>query len=233
MLSISKEEWDLPRLSIPKRFRAGVVALATLPARDFEKIHSALQAGVPVNTPEDFAEKLAPSIQSARSEEITRLIEALTILQSVFRNSHVTGETFATDVCEGLLADEPKLAAGIDQEQLKKRILRGVVHAKDITITSAKIRELRTEVERSFCRARILTDIRTAFSEDASERPRGMAILHTLQIGYHEGSSDHKEFYVTLDDEDLASLRKVIQRAEKKKKTLTELLAKNNFRLFE
>lgn len=223
----------MPRLSIPQRFRVGVAALAALPEPEFKNLLSAIQDGASADTPESFAQRLAPGIPSLARNELSGLIEALVSLQRVFNNSHVTEETFAVDVVEGLAADSPKLAKGIDPEALKARLIRAVVKSKGIIVTSAKIRELRAEVEHSFCRGRIFTDIRTAFSEDASERPRGMTILHTLQIGYHEGHSDHKEFYVTLDDEDLANLKKVILRAEKKKKTLKEMFAKNNFRLFE
>jgi hypothetical protein len=78
-----------------------------------------------------------------------------------------------------------------------------------------------------------LTDVRAAFSDDASELPTGMTVLHTLQIGYHDDTGRHREFYVTLESDDLEGLRDAIDRAEMKKKALEELLAKADCRLFE
>jgi hypothetical protein len=44
-----------------------------------------------------------------------------------------------------------------------------------------------------------------------------------LRIGYHEGSQ-HKEFHVILDSEDLIALSEVVVRAQAKDKTLRGLL---------
>jgi uncharacterized phage infection (PIP) family protein YhgE len=229
---ISEGEKALPRLSIPERFRVGIAALAALPEESFSELLKAIKGKVSADTPELAASQLATRLPSIPQSNLVKMISAIASLQSLDSRSHVRTSTLAADISDSLSSDSPELAKGISSEVLKSRV-ELVVEAEGIHITSAKISELQTEVERSFCRARILTDVRTAFSDDASELPRGMTILHTLQIGYHDGTGRHKEFFVTLESDDLADIKEAIERAEKKKKTLEELLAKADCRLFE
>jgi hypothetical protein len=56
-------------------------------------------------------------------------------------------------------------------------------------------------------------------SSSPDEEPYGAVIVHLLKLSYHE-DGDHKEFFVALDDADLKHLKEVIERAERKAKTL-------------
>jgi hypothetical protein len=222
----------LPRLSIPERFRAGVAALARLPDDAFDKLLQAINAKFSADTSHLAAAQLEESLGLVPKPEISKLVIAIASIQSLERRSHVTPATLASDVAESLFADSVKLAEGIDRDMLKSRI-SAIAQAPEISITDLKIAELQTEVERSYCRGRILSDVRTAFSDDAEELPRGMTLLHTLQISYHDDLNRHREFYVTLENKDLQDLKEAIVRAEKKQKTLEQLLARADCRLFE
>jgi hypothetical protein len=57
--------------------------------------------------------------------------------------------------------------------------------------------------------------------------------MHTLEITFHDDLGRHREFYVSLDDEDLATLQHAVERASVKKETLTRLLKKAEFDLYE
>jgi hypothetical protein len=209
-----------------------VAALAVLPENAFVDFLDLLQKGASAENQKALAaqfESLAPSL---RNSSLPEIIFAVASLQSVQANAHVPPETFASDIWDSLITDAPQLITGIEGETLKSRVSL-VVEAKAIHLISSKIADLRTEVERSFCKARIFTDVRTAFGEDPEQPPSAMTILHNLQITYHDEAGRHKEFYVTLDDDELSDLKEVIERAEKKKRTLEELLAKANCRLFE
>jgi hypothetical protein len=229
---ISEGEKALSRLSIPVRFRAGIAALAALPEEPFSELLKAIQEKISADTPELAASQLGERLPFIPKSELAKIISAIASLQSLDSRSHVRTSTLAADISDSLSSDSPELAKGISSEVLKSRV-KLVVEAESIHITTAKLSELQAEVERSFCRARVLTDLRAAFSDDASELPRGMTVLHTLQIGYHDDTGRHKEFFVTLESEDLAEIKEAIERAEKKKKTLEELLAKADCRLFE
>lgn len=222
----------MSRLSIPQRFRAGIAAFAVLPDESFAELLKAIEEKVSADTPEQATAQIEPRVTLIPKADLPQIVAAIASLQSLDKRTHVSTSTLAADVSDALYSDSPDLVKGVIKKVLKSRVT-SVIKAKNIYITSEKILELQTELERSFCRTRILTDVRAAFSDDASDLPRGMTVLHTLQIGYHDDTGRHKEFYVTLDDDDLVSLKEAIERAEKKKKTLEALLAKADCKLFE
>ena len=79
---------------------------------------------------------------------------------------------------------------------------------------------MRTEDERVFCQARILTDLRPVFGQVIEDGPKAMVVVHLLKLTFHKGSEKHQEFFVSLDGDDLKTLRGLIDRAEAKAKTL-------------
>jgi hypothetical protein len=129
-----------------------------------------------------------------------------------------------------LVEDSPEFIEGVDEDVYKSRI-KQVLKDTNIQLRSVKAKELRLEVERSLYGARVLTDLRTVFGDDVSTRP-AMTVMHTLELKYHHETGDHREFYISLDDEDLQRLKEVIERAQRKGATLVELMNKANFRLY-
>jgi hypothetical protein len=90
--------------------------------------------------------------------------------------------------------------------------------------TIAKAGRLQRQGERLFCSSRILSDVRPVFGPRPTQRPVGAVVTHTLRLGYHEGS-EHKEFFVILDSDDLIEMSEVVTRAMAKDRTLRELLS--------
>lgn len=96
---------------------------------------------------------------------------------------------------------------------------------------AAKTASLRTEYERRFCTARILTDARPVYVESPSSRPEAMMITHTLRITFHDDTGELREVYVTMDDGDLITLRGLVDRAEAKTKSLRAVLDAANIQV--
>jgi hypothetical protein len=72
------------------------------------------------------------------------------------------------------------------------------------------------EYKNLFCSSRILSDIRPVFT-NTPESVSAAIVVHNLQIGFHDGASgDHKEIYITLDDDDLLEIKETVERAQKK-----------------
>jgi alpha/beta superfamily hydrolase len=70
----------------------------------------------------------------------------------------------------------------------------------------------------------VVTDVRPVFP-DGPEAVRGAMIVHSLKLSYlHNNESE--EFFVAMDDDDLASLQKAVSRAEAKSKTLKGVITK-------
>lgn len=79
--------------------------------------------------------------------------------------------------------------------------------------------------EHVFAYARIISDIRPIFGSDIKVPPPAAAIVHTLQLTCHETESV-KDFYIAMDQNDLAVLCDVVNRAQQKADSLRSLLDK-------
>lgn len=225
-------EISLPTLSIPQRIRDGLVALGNLSDECFQSLFTALKEAAPADTAKDLASRIESKFPDSSRKSIERIISAITSSQNVQKSSHVDPEEFTADVVDALSQDSAEAMRGVDSARFAKRLL-SLVGETDIQLTTSKINQLKHAVERAMCGAKIITDVRPAFASDASKPPRGMTIVHTLQIRYHDDSGKHREFYVSLDDNDLKSLGEAVERAKKKKETLKGMLSGSDFQVFD
>jgi hypothetical protein len=191
----------------------------------------ALKENPTAGTAEEWADKVQHSVPSIPKEHLKDIVTSISSMKNVQKSAHVDAARFSSDIWDALEEDSPDLAENIDPKVFKSRT-EILLNGTDLYLTSVKVKELRTEVERSFYGVRILTDLRTVFGDDPSQRP-AMTPIHTLEIKYHHESGQHREFYVSLDDDDLVTLKEVVERAQQKKSTLVELLKKAEFDLYE
>jgi hypothetical protein len=163
----------------------------------------------------DAASKLASSISDVKA--ILDALVSLYVLKS--GSESVTLEQFVDDICEamGLLDSEARVTEA-QRPTFRERILT-LLSADRFWLVS-KAYDLQTDDERTFCDARILTDLRPIFDTPVTAGSKGAVIVHLLKLGYHESNKRHQKFYVSLDSKDLKELRKVIDRAEEKAATL-------------
>ncbi len=142
----------------------------------------------------------------------------LTSLYRVRVRANASLQQLAEDVCEALRAEG--VMPGEREEQFKDR-LATILAVEALSVVATKAQELRTEFERTFCDARIITDMRPVFGGNVEDAPTAMIIVHTLKLGYHDtNSSEHKELFIALDNEDMGKLAEQLVRASKKEKTL-------------
>jgi hypothetical protein len=90
--------------------------------------------------------------------------------------------------------------------------------------TAAKAGPVLTEHERIFAGARIMTDLRPIYHLNVSEKPDAAVIIHMLKITQRDNSGNHSDEYFALDSNDIAAMKKLIERAEKKEKTLKGIM---------
>jgi hypothetical protein len=233
IVSVSEGNKPLADLTIPQRYRSGVALLAAMSNEAFDALLKASKSGLIADDASDLVSALGKKFEVLRKQsKLSEIIAAAASMQGIFHRSLVTPEQFAQDVVEALTDDAPDLAKKTDSSILSARIIK-LARGKHIDITEQKIKSLQMEVERSFCCVRILTDVRAAFTADPTVAPTGMTILNTLRIGYLDDQAEHREFYLGMDSDDLSNLKKTIDRALKKSKTLEALLAKAKCRLYE
>jgi hypothetical protein len=120
---------------------------------------------------------------------------------------------------------EPELPS-LSDENKKVFIdrLSELLEASNALNIAAKAANVITENEHVFLESRILSDIRVIF-QNLETIPTEAVIIHNLRITYRQGD-DKKEFFVALDNSDLAKLGKQILRAELKLKSIEKILRK-------
>jgi hypothetical protein len=215
------------RLNIPRRYQAGVSEIRKLDTEAANKIRAALdrvfanqQQDSTVAEPDDIAATAIAALPHKSTVDVKSIGLALAALYSVKSQNDFPVDEFADEVSDAMeLLSEEELRLLPNERDKFKASLITLLNA-DLFALAAKAYDLKTDDERTFCHARILTDIRPIFGQHIEEGPKAMVVVHLLKLGYHQGNEKHQQFYVSLDAQDLETLRKVIDRAEAKAKTL-------------
>jgi hypothetical protein len=208
-------------LNIPKQQVAGLKAIAGLSPPETEAILRALSRHE-TPTYDDFVSAISEELKKSReqTDEIARIVMSLSTLRAD-----------VGDLLPEFIADLSKSMAGsgyadlhldpASQEKFRANITRLLGH-EPLNI-AAKILYLRSNYEHVFCRARVITDARPIYREDRAAAPAAAIITHILALHYHEGDQ-LKEIHVAMDDEDVAKLKSLLERAQTKQKSLATAL---------
>jgi hypothetical protein len=84
-----------------------------------------------------------------------------------------------------------------------------------------KAEHLAHQKERLLSQARILTDVRPVFADSLEDGILGYVITHTLKLSFFDTQGDH-EFFVSVDESDLLSIKASIERAIEKQALIKE-----------
>ncbi|MGA9967317.1 MAG: hypothetical protein WBQ10_19125 [Terriglobales bacterium] len=214
----------MSKLSIPEGYRAGVSKIRKLDERSVREIRNALDKATDTShRPDDVAVDAVSSISHANLDEFKEIAEAVGTLYGVRMSTPgVSVQEFAEDICdamESVDSDDLRLQKS-ERPQFKEKLL--VLFGSPNFEIVAKAWDLKTDDERVFCGARILTDMRPVFGENVEDGPKAMVIVHLLKLGFDRvgDARRHSEFHVSLDTQDLEVLRALIKRADDKAKAL-------------
>lgn len=221
----------MAKLNIPERYRAGVAKIRRLDDRTVREIRRALDNpgdntpqnsnGVEIpRSPDSVAISAVRSVASLNLAEFAQIAESLAGLYTARSVRDVPIADFVEDVCDAMenLAKEELRLPPDERDQFKEKL--SILLSSDLFSVIAKAYDLAGEDERTFCGARILTDLRPVFGTRVEDGPQAMVVLHTLKLTFHETNTQHQDFYVSLDADDLVTLRKLIDRAEAKANAL-------------
>jgi hypothetical protein len=215
-------------LQIPERYKPGFIVLAGLSASSYQEFLTAVKSA-----PNTFATTreldvwISSEVKGIPPGDIAKLIESVISIHRLLSRFPAGAQKLAAEVTEAAAdgIDNFRVADGVDFAGRLAELLA----ADSFNILSLKAKELQLQAERLFCEARVLTDVRPVFGEKAGDPPTAMVVIHTLKIVFHEALT-HKEFYLALDAEDIASLKKTLERAEDKARSLKALLDTNGLR---
>jgi hypothetical protein len=168
-----------------------------------------------------FADQISNKIKTIGPSDVAAILRVLFILYRMKDRTGMSSQELAEGVSISVSKNDQFSAEVI--ASLRIRIEKLLAFNNTIAVT-AKAMDVITEHPHVFCGARILSDIRPVFATTA-ESASAAVVIHTLQIGYHDGGTGpHKEFYVALDTSDLGRLKETILRAEKKDIALQSML---------
>jgi len=224
----------MAKLTIPVRYRDGVSLISRLDQESAKAIRSTLDD---VFSERDENSSLEEAVSNAIARvpkvskpELRTIIETLLSLYGLKASRETPLERFVEEIREAHESEDSagRRSSDEDKERFKNNLT--TLLSANVFGLAAKVVDLRTEDERLFCHARILTDLRPVFGSQIEDGPQGMIVVHLLKLGYHDASGKHSEFYVALDSDDLEALKRVLNRAEEKSKSLRSYL--KDVRLF-
>ncbi len=216
-------------LNIPARYQPGVSVIAGMSESSYtDLLRALLQAPSGFDTERELAAWISSEVKTVPSTESAKIIRTLVSLYRLrSKQENLTVQELARDITVAAREIHGiKTAEGIDLAQRLESLL-GIA---SLNTTAFKAKELQLESERTFCQARIITDLRPVFSENLEGTPP-MMVVHTLKLGFHE--KEHKDIYVALDEADIAALKKTLQRAEEKSQKLKSILDASGIKTIE
>jgi hypothetical protein len=211
---------QVPSLKIPDRHRLGMKVFLSLSDPAFSEILGVLKRAPSLSSSKELAAWVVPEVKMTPPDDVKNLVNMLTSLYRVKVRANVSAEQLAEDAYIGLGADREYTLPADQGVQFKAR-LATIIKIESLSVVATKAQELRAEFERTFCEARIFTDLRPVFGGNVEDTPTAMIIVHTLKLGYHDtDSAEHKEMFIAVDSDDIAKLTEQLVRAAKKEKTL-------------
>jgi hypothetical protein len=193
---------------------AELIRLAKLADPQVGKLREALHdAPVLVSNRADFIRGVA-AVDGIAPEDQEAIVWALTHLGAYTGGSEGVTQDLINSVHDYLLRQK----VSKDDATRVCKLLPDLLAVDTVRIRS-KAAYLRTDHARAFKHARVLTDLRPIFGLNESMTIEGAVVMHALKLEYYEDDFA-RDFFVTLDDVDLETLRLAVVRAQNKAKAL-------------
>lgn len=199
---------------IPKTFRSGFVELSKLDDNAFQSVLESLKS-IPISLGTTNLLKNMRDTNLTLGPGVAHILDSVSNLLMVRDRKDASIEELADDVISLIKKGEIEDFKSPSEEQMKSLRYRIVEMMKcDALYYSAKAIDDLTEHEHIFLSAKFLTDCRPILGLNINPDVNIAVIFHMLQIHYHD-STQHKEMYFALDEDDLLKLREAIDRAER------------------
>lgn len=222
-------------LTVPPRHDAGLQAVLRMEDEELARLASVLESTQPTLERSAFARTVADKL-GMRSRESDRIVSFLVSLYTVRANLDLEIPVFA-DAFKGIareLAEEGRIDATEAQLDALPSRLERLLGLEDTVGVVSKAIYLWSQHENVFSDAQILTDVRPVFQSDATVAPAAAMIVHKLRITYRRPQERYaQDIFLALDSEDIASLRRALDRAEKKAQSLSEGMTGSSMRILE
>lgn len=201
-------------IGLPSYVRVGLSKFVCLSDKDFRGLQNALATAPLHIRRRHFAASVASAAATDEKADIEEIIPALMYLFS-YSKSQTDPDQFADDLISELRVQAPG-ELGIEPDkagQLKERLFS--VFQIDTLRLRSKASDLIFEDAQVYQASRVITDIRPVFGGADGFEIRGGLIVHSLKIQFYTAAGAN-EIYISLDDDDIIELKRVIERAQRK-----------------
>ena len=218
----------MPEITIPEEAYPAIQKLAHLSAEEFPAFLNALERSKPAATPRFFWKHVAEHVPEISGSTIKMIVNELFSMNYAFEDiDDLSTAELAQSVAEAAFAEQSEEFPinEADRDILKDRLEKLFLLKTAAFGLTSKAVGLLTDADRLFYTARILTDVRPIFNEEGDE-VQATVIMHNLVLHYGENDK-HKDFFITLDTNDVKVLREVLDRADNKAKALESLMKRS------
>jgi len=209
----------MPIAQIPPQYRPGFLKIRKLSGSDFDALLQTLQKSP---TPAGLASVVSyvcEGVGGISKDDVEDILRALYSLYAFQSDEEAPRKTLVAELARAMQGLGEQSLPDSERAEFERR-MNSLLSLPTLE-TSSKIDSLKLEYPNTYVDSRILTDIRPVFSKPDQE-PVGFVVSHTLKVEYHK-STEHKEFYVTLDSDELKSMKEVLERAELKAASVKKL----------
>lgn len=216
---------------IPKDERPSLALIASIEDEQASELSGALSAASDELGGDELVQQVVNGTPSIDADDVKKILKAVHQIASAKEVLEVQQDVFLNDIAEGMgriEEDELRLDETM-QDRLRDR-LTALTESPAMEI-HAKARSLQQDRENTYCRARLITDLRPIFRSDVRQSPKAVLVAHMLRITYHHGSRGTlQDLFLTLRTEDLDQLSELIERARSKADSLHAFTAAADLR---
>ncbi|HEY9877784.1 MAG TPA: hypothetical protein V6D29_04975 [Leptolyngbyaceae cyanobacterium] len=211
-------------LRIPSEAKAGIEILAKSSNDFVQTLYGVLQKQRPHLSLEKLCKAAFSDMKNNISEEdFESLFNMLTSLYLLLKEEGLETDEVVFEIADAVSRDE-NIQLNDDELDLLIDRLFEFLYLEDSIKLSYKASNIKADNQNVFLQSKIYTDIRPIFREDINDKdPVGFVVIHNLKVQFSDGSGD-KEFYVTLDSQDLEMLQIAVKRALDKEASVGRIL---------
>lgn len=213
----------MPSIKIPEEAISDLRIIAEIDDALFASLLSVFRETAPTLRRRQFEDAVATKVAHVSRADLHAVLTTVFFLYSLRERGNFSAETISEAVIASLSEDRTQDFSPEHVTRLQAHLQALLSLDKSLGVT-AKALDVLTEHEKTFCKARILSDIRPVFSVNTKEASAAV-IVHNLQLGFHK-NGEHEDIYIALDTEDVQKLREVLERAEEKAVALKALVTK-------
>lgn len=216
---------------IPIRYQSGFNILLKMNIDLFNELQSKLDSVKDAYTLNDLVSQVAQNDNSINQDDLKEIVTSIKSILTLIEKDDIKPEDIANDIFSLIESDKAENIK-YDNESKDDFIYKitSLIQNKCLGLTS-KASEVLTANQNNFISAKIITDIRPIFSDDATQSPRVVSIVHDLKLHYEDSQcSEHKDIYISLDINEINILTDLLKRAVEKEKSIIDMLKDTSIR---